>query len=54
LHRETTLIDSHDFEAARRRAQPLFLRWTEEDLATDDGPPPRVLKLSELRAQGIW
>jgi hypothetical protein len=51
---ETTLISSHDFEAARQRARTLFQRFADEDLAGDDGPIPRVLKLNDLRAQGIW
>ena len=51
---ETTLIDSHDFEAARQRARTLYQRFAEEDLAGDDGPIPRVLKLNDLRAQEIW
>jgi hypothetical protein len=51
---ETTLISSHDFEAARQRARTLYQRFAEEDLAGDDGPIPRVLKLNDLRAQGIW
>ncbi|MGP0066719.1 MAG: hypothetical protein ACLQGP_24405 [Isosphaeraceae bacterium] len=51
---ETTMISSHDFEAARLRARSLYERYAAEDLPTDDGPLLRVLKLSELRAQGIW
>jgi hypothetical protein len=51
---ETTLIDSHDFEAARQRARTLYQRFAEQDPASDDGPIPRVLKLNDLRAQGIW
>ena len=51
---ETTMIDSHDFAAACQRARTLFQRFAEEDLAGDDGPIPRVLKLNDLRAQGIW
>ena len=49
---ETTMIDSHDFEAARLRAHKLFQSSAEEDLAGDDGPIPRVLKLNDLRARG--
>ena len=50
---ETTMIASHDFEAARRRA---LARRTllGEDLPSDDGPLLRILKLNELRTQGIW
>ncbi len=51
---ETTLISSHDFEAARQRARTLYQRFAEEDLAGDEGPIPRVLKLNDLRTQGIW
>jgi hypothetical protein len=51
---ETTLIDSHDFAAACQRARTLYQRFADEDLAGDDGPIPRVLKLNDLRAQGIW
>jgi hypothetical protein len=51
---ETTLIDSHDFQAARQRARTLYQRFADEDLSGDDGPIPRVLKLNDLRAQGIW
>ncbi len=51
---ETTMIDSHDFDTALQRARALFERFAHEDLQDDDGPIPRVLKLNELRAQGIW
>jgi hypothetical protein len=51
---ETTLIASHDFDAARQRARSLFERYSAEDLPTDDGPLLRVLKLNDLRAQGVW
>ena len=51
---ETTLISSQDFEAARQRARTLYQRFADEDLSGDDGPIPRVLKLNDLRAQGIW
>jgi hypothetical protein len=51
---ETTMIDSHDFDAARQRARALFQRFSDEDLQGDDGPIPRVLKLNDLRVQGIW
>jgi hypothetical protein len=51
---ETTLIASHDFDGARQRARSLFERYSAEDLPTDDGPLLRVLKLSDLRAQGVW
>ena len=51
---ETTLVGSHDFAAACQRARTLFQRFSEEDLAGDDGPIPRVLKLNDLRAQAIW
>ena len=51
---ETTMIASHDFEAARQRARSLFERFSSEDLPTDDGPLLRVLKLNDLRSQGIW
>ena len=51
---ETTLIDGADFEgrppagpgtlpAVRRRGPP-----------RNDGPIPRVLKLDDLRIQGVW
>jgi hypothetical protein len=51
---ETTMIGSHDFEDARQRARTLYERFAEEDMAGEDGPFPRVLKLGDLRAQGIW
>jgi hypothetical protein len=51
---ETTMVDSHDFEAARQRARTLFQRFADEELTGDDGPIPRVLKLNDLRTQGIW
>jgi hypothetical protein len=51
---ETTMIASDDFESARRRARSLFERFCAEDLPSDDGPLLRVLKLNDLRAQGIW
>ena len=51
---ETTMIDSHDFEAARQRARALYQRFADEDLQGDDGPIPRVLKLDDLRVQGVW
>ena len=51
---ETTMIASHDFEAANQRARSLFERFSSEDLPTDDGPLLRVLKLNDLRSQGIW
>jgi hypothetical protein len=51
---ETTMIGSHDFDAARERAGALFRRYSDDALATDDGPLVRVLKLDDLRAQGIW
>jgi hypothetical protein len=51
---ETTMIGSADFETARQHARKLFQQFAEEDLAVDDGPIPRVLKLNDLRAQGIW
>jgi hypothetical protein len=51
---ETTMISSHEFEEARQRARALYERFSEEDLPTDDGPLLRVLKLNELRSQGIW
>jgi len=50
---ETTMISSHDFEEARRRARSLFQRFSAEDLETDEGPLLRMLKLNDLRAQGI-
>jgi hypothetical protein len=51
---ETTMVGSHDFEAARERARALFARFSAEDLPSDDGPLLRVLKLNDLRVQGIW
>jgi hypothetical protein len=51
---ETTMIASDEFETARQRARSLFERFSAEDLPTDDGPLLRVLKLNDLRAQGIW
>ena len=51
---ETTMIDSDAFEAARQKARTLFEKYSSEDLETDDGPMLRVLKLNELRSQGIW
>ena len=51
---ETTMIASHDFEAANQRARSVFERFSSEDLPTDDGPLLRVLKLNDLRSQGIW
>jgi hypothetical protein len=51
---ETTMIATHDFEAARERARALFARFSEEDLPSDDGPLLRVLKLNDLRTQGVW
>jgi hypothetical protein len=51
---ETTMISSHDFDAARQKARSLFEKYSAEDLETDDGPMLRVLKLNELRSQGIW
>jgi hypothetical protein len=51
---ETTMIATHDFEAARQRARSLFERFSDEDLPSDDGPLLRVLKLNDLRTQGIW
>ena len=51
---ETTMIASHDFEAARQRARELFDHFSKEDLPSDDGPLLRVLKLNDLRAQDIW
>jgi hypothetical protein len=51
---ETTMIASHDFEEARQRARAVFERFSAEDLPTDDGLLLRVLKLNDLRAQGIW
>jgi hypothetical protein len=50
---ETTMIGSHEFEAACQRARTLFDRFASEDLPSDFGPVRRVLKLDELRAQGI-
>ncbi len=51
---ETTMIASHDFDFARRRARLLFERYAAEDLPSDVGPLLRVLKLNDLRAEGIW
>jgi hypothetical protein len=51
---ETTVINSHDFAVARQRARTLFQRFAEQESADDDGSIPRVLKLNDLRAQGIW
>jgi len=51
---ETTLVASHDFDAARQRARSLFEHFSAEDLPTADGPLLRVLKLNDLRGQGIW
>jgi hypothetical protein len=51
---ETTMIATDDFEAARQRGRKLFERFSAEDLPTDEGPLLRVLKLNDLRAQGIW
>ena len=50
---ETTMINSADFEAARQRARALY-QQAAEHLQSDDDPIPRVLKLNDLRAQGIW
>src|SRR4029077_11411867 len=50
---ETTMIASHDFEAARERSGLLFRCYAAEDLPGDDGPLLRVLKLNDLRSQGI-
>ncbi len=51
---ETTMIASHDFEAARQRAGALFRCYASEDLVGASGPLLRVLKLNDLRAEGIW
>ncbi len=51
---ETTMTASHDFEAAQQRAHTLFDRFSAEDLPSEDGPLLRVLKLNDLRAQGVW
>jgi hypothetical protein len=51
---ETTMIGSADFETARQHARELFQQFDDKDLAGEDGPIPRVLKLNDLRAQGIW
>jgi hypothetical protein len=51
---ETTMIASHDFDAACQRARSLFESYSAEDLPSDDGPILRVLKLNDLRGQGIW
>jgi hypothetical protein len=51
---ETTMIDSDAFEAARQRARALYQRFADDDLQGDDGPIPRVLKLNDLRSQGVW
>jgi hypothetical protein len=51
---ETTMIASHDFDAARERAGSLFRCYANEDLPSADGPLLRVLKLDDLRAEGIW
>ena len=41
-------------EAARRRSLALQTVIRAEDLPSDDGPLLRVLKLNDLRTQGIW
>jgi hypothetical protein len=51
---ETTMIANQDFDAARDRARSLFRHFASEDLPGSDGPLLRVLKLNDLRAQGIW
>lgn len=51
---ETTMIASHDFDDACQRARSLFESYSAEDLPSDDGPILRVLKLNDLRGQGIW
>ena len=51
---ETTMIATHDFDAAQNRARALFRHFAEDEFQGDDGPFPRVLKLNDLRAQGVW
>jgi hypothetical protein len=51
---ETTMIDTHDFEAARQRAWTLYRRSAEEELVGDEGPIPRVLRLSDRLMGPDW
>ena len=54
---ETTMIASHDFEAARQRARSLFERFSAEDLADRRRPaPPRsqAQRPPRRRASGPW
>ena len=51
---ETTMIADQPFEVARDRARSLFAKFSADDLPGPDGPFLRVLKLNDLRAEGIW
>ena len=50
---ETTMIGTHDFEAARRAGRHQH-EVVLDDLLDGDPQGPKILKLNDLRAQSIW
>jgi hypothetical protein len=44
---ETTMIGTHDFAVANARGRDLYTRWSADSRA-------RLLKLNDLRSEGIW
>jgi hypothetical protein len=51
---ETTLIGTHEFEAARERGRQQHEKWFSDELLDDESQGPKILKLNDLRAQSIW
>jgi hypothetical protein len=51
---ETTMIGTHEFEAARERGRQQYEKWFSDELLDDEAQGPKVLKLNDLRAQSIW
>lgn len=51
---ETTTIGTHDFEAARQQGRTHFQNFAASKLGGGDPPVLRVLKLNQLRSQGVW
>jgi hypothetical protein len=51
---ETTMIGTHEFEAARERGRQQHEKWFSDELLDDEAQGPKILKLNDLRAQSIW
>jgi hypothetical protein len=51
---ETTMIDTDDFSAANAEGRKCYKKWFARKSRVRVDLPPRLLKLNDLRAAGIW